>query len=69
MNNESEKPEKLRPQDSKQKEVKNPNDDNEAVVKPEDKVYNRSEPDFVNPAKRRETDEQPVNPVKTPPKV
>ena len=68
MNNESEKPEKLLPQDSKQKEVKNPKDDNEAVVKPEDKLYTRDEADFVNPAKRRETDEQPVHPVKTPPK-
>ncbi len=67
MNNESEKPEKLRPQDSKQKEVKNPEDDNTAVVKPEDRVYTKSEADFPNPAKRRETDEQPVNSVKTPP--
>jgi len=68
MNNESEKPEKLRPQDSKQKEVKNPKDDNESVVKPEDRIYTRSEADFANPAKRRETDEQPVNSVKKAPK-
>ncbi len=68
MNNESEKPEKLRPQDSKQKEVKNPKDDNEAVVKPEDREYTRDEANFANPAKRRETDEQPVHPVKTPSK-
>ncbi len=68
MNNESEKPEKLKPQDSKQKEVKNPKDDNEAVIKPKDKVYTRDEADFVNPAKRRETDEQPVHPVRNPPK-
>lgn len=67
MNNESEKTEKLRPQDSKQKEIKHPKDDNEAVVKPEDKVYTRNEANFTNSAKRRETDEQPVNPVKTPP--
>ncbi len=65
MNNQSEKPEKLLPQDSKQKEVKNPKDDNEAVVKPQDRVYTKDEPDFVSPAKRRETE---VHPVKTPPK-
>ncbi len=68
MNNESAKPEKLRPQDSKQKELKNRRDDNEAVVKPEDKVYTRDEPNLPNPAKRRETEEQPVHPLKTPPK-
>lgn len=68
MNNESEKPEKLVPQDSKQKEVKNPKDDNEAVVKPEDKVYIKDEASFDNPSKRRETGEQPVHPIKTPPK-
>ncbi len=67
MNNESEKPEKLRPQDSEQKDLKTPNVAKESVVKPEDKVYTRDEGDFPNPAKRRETDEQPVNPIKTPP--
>jgi len=39
-----------------------------AVKKPEDKDYNEEEADFKNPAKKRETEEQPVNPVKTPPK-
>jgi hypothetical protein len=68
MNNESEKPERLKPQDSKQKEVKNPKDDNEAVVKPEDRIYTKNNAHFANPAKRRETDEQPVHPVRTPPK-
>jgi hypothetical protein len=67
MNNQSEKPEKLKPQDSQQKEVKTPKDDNEAVVKPEDKLYTKNDADFVNPAKRRESEEQPVHPVKTPP--
>jgi len=67
MNNESEKPEKLRPQDSNQKEVKNPKDDNEAVVKPEDRIYTKVEANLPNPAKRRENEEQPVHPVKTPP--
>ena len=68
MDNESQKPEKLEPQDSKQKKIKYPKDANEAVVKPEDRIYTREEADFVNPAKRRETEEQPVHPVKTPPK-
>ena len=39
-----------------------------AVKKPEDKDYNQEEAGFKNPAKRREQDEQPVNPIKTPPK-
>ncbi|MES2828734.1 MAG: hypothetical protein V4687_11275 [Bacteroidota bacterium] len=37
------------------------------VKKPEDKDYNKEEAGFKNPAKRREQDEQPVNPIKTPP--
>jgi hypothetical protein len=68
MNNQSEKPEKLLPQDSDQKNIKTPKDDNEAVVKPEDKLYTRHDADLPDPAKRRETDEQPVNPIKSPPK-
>ncbi len=68
MNNQSEKPEQLKPQDSKQKEVKTPKDDNEAVVKPEDKTYTKEDAQFVNPAKRRENDEQPVHPVKDEPR-
>lgn len=67
MNNESEKPEQLRPQDSKQKEIKHPKDNNEAVVKPKDRVYTNNEPNLADPAKRRETDEQPVHPVKKAP--
>lgn len=69
MNNQSDKPEKLRPQDSKQKHVSHPKDDNEAVVKPEDKVYTRNEPDLRDPAERRETEEQPVHPITKPPKA
>ena len=61
MNNESDKPEKLKPQDSEEKRIKNPKDDNEAVVKPEDKVYQKQEANFDNPAKKRETSEQPVH--------
>ncbi|SKB89747.1 hypothetical protein [Daejeonella lutea] len=68
MNNESEKPENFLPQDSKRKNVKNPKDDNEAVVKAKDKIYTKDEAEFDNPSKRRETDEQPVNSVKIPAK-
>ena len=68
MNNQSEKPEKLEPQDSEQKKVKHPKDDNEAVVKNRDKVYTKEEALLADPSTRRETDEQPVTPIKNPPK-
>ncbi len=35
---------------------------------PEDETYQGKEPDFKNPAKRRETEEQPVHSVKKAPK-
>ena len=38
------------------------------VKQSEDKDYNKEEAGFDDPAERRETDEQPVNPVKSPPK-
>jgi len=44
-----------------------PEGDN-VVKKPEDKDYNKEEAGFKDPAKRRETEEQPVDPVKSPPK-
>ena len=68
MNNQSEKSEKLRPQDSERKDIKHPKDDNEAVVKSEDKQYNEDEAEFKNVAKSRENSEQPVNPIKQAPK-
>ena len=67
MNNQSKKPEKLEPQDSEQKNIQTPKNDNEAVVKPEDQTYKKEDANLPDPAKRRETDEQPVNPIKTPP--
>ena len=67
MNNQSKKPEKLEPQDSDQKNI-NPKNDEKAVVKPEDKVYNKQNASFINPAKQREQQEQPVHPVKKEPK-
>jgi len=39
-----------------------------AVKQPEDKDYTGENADFKNVAKRKETEEQPVNPIKTPPK-
>jgi hypothetical protein len=68
MNNQSKKPEKLEPQDSEQKNIKHPRNDDKAVVKPEDKVYKKDNPHFADPAKRREQNEQPVNPIKEAPK-
>jgi len=68
MNNQSKKPENLEPQDSDQKNIKHPKNDEEAVVKPEDQVYNKQNATFINPAKKREQGEQPVHPVKEPPK-
>lgn len=41
---------------------------NKAVIKPEDKDYNREEAPFKNPAKKREESEQPVHPIKKAPK-
>jgi hypothetical protein len=46
-----------------------PKDDgHKSVVKKEDKQYHADEPEQENVAKRYEKEEQPVNPVKNPPK-
>lgn len=68
MNNRSERTEKLKPQDSERKNIQHPEDDPEAVVKPEDQVYTKEEADFQNIAERKEKQEQPVYPVKKSPK-
>ena len=68
MNNKSEKPERLEPQDSEQKKIMHPDDDNEAVVKPADETYIKEEADFGNVAKRRENSEQPVSSIRKEPK-
>lgn len=39
-----------------------------AKVRKEDKIYDADEPHSGNVAQKREKEEQPVNPVKTPPK-
>ncbi len=41
---------------------------NKAVKKDEDEVYREEEASFKDMAKKKENSEQPVNPVKTPPK-
>lgn len=46
-----------------------PNDiGHKSIVKTEDKEYHADEPHKENIAKRYENEEQPVNPIKTPPK-
>ncbi len=68
INNQSDKPEKLKPQDSERKHIRHREDDDEAVLKPEDRDYTEEEADFRDPAKVKEESEQPVGPVKNPPK-
>lgn len=65
--NQSKKPEKLKPQDSEQKDINHPKNDEETVVKPEDKSYKKEDAEFKNPAKQRQQGEQPVQPVKKAP--
>ncbi|MEJ7778810.1 MAG: hypothetical protein WKF68_04395 [Daejeonella sp.] len=64
MNNKSKKSENLEPQDSKQKEIRHPQNDDEAVIKLSDKSYRHEQADFGDTAKKRENSEQPVNPIK-----
>ncbi|MBC7745685.1 MAG: hypothetical protein H7096_11335 [Flavobacterium sp.] len=68
MNNQSKKPEDRTPQNSDQKHIHHPGDDEKSVVKPEDKEYRKEEAEFDNPALQRERSEQPVNPIKKEPK-
>ena len=42
--------------------------DHRTVKQPEDEVYTKDEPHYKDPATQRENDEQPVNPIKDPPK-
>ena len=68
INNKSDKSEEFEPKDSKRKDIKHPQDDNEAVVKPEDLKYKKEDDDFGDIAKYKEQREQPVLPVKNAPK-
>lgn len=46
-----------------------PNDNgHKSKVRPEDKIYSEDEPHGGDIANKHEKEEQPVNPVKTPPK-
>ncbi len=69
MKNQSDKPEKLHPKDSKRKNIVPDEDDKKAVLKSEDKVYRKEEAGFKEPARQRENSEQPVHPVKKEPKI
>lgn len=40
---------------------------NKAVKKPEDKDYTKDNPQYKDPAKQREREEQPVDPIKKAP--
>ncbi|MDF3076843.1 MAG: hypothetical protein K0S09_732 [Sphingobacteriaceae bacterium] len=62
INNQSDKPEKFEPKDSKRKDIKHPQDDEEAVVKPEDKEYHKDNANYGNIAAKKAKSEQPVNP-------
>ena len=68
MKSESKKTEELTPKDSERKEIRHPEDDSEAVVKPEDQVYEKEEADFKDIAKKKEKQEQPVHPIVNPPR-
>jgi hypothetical protein len=69
MNNDTPKKTNERPDSNYQEEVPKdgPPSSDHAVVQPEDKDYNAENADMSGPAKRKGTDEQPVNPIKTPP--
>ncbi|MBC7914060.1 MAG: hypothetical protein H7Y07_08055, partial [Pyrinomonadaceae bacterium] len=60
INNQSDKPEKFEPKDSKRKDIQHPQNDEEAVVKVEDQAYNKEESDFGDIAKYKAEREQPV---------
>lgn len=68
MKNQRKKAEKLSPQDSERKDIHHPENDNEAVVDPADLRYRKVDADFPDIAARKEQQEQPVLPVKDPPK-
>ncbi len=68
INNQSDRPEKFEPKDSKRKDIKHPENDEEAVVKPEDQTYTKEDDDFGDIATYKEQREQPVLPVKEAPK-
>lgn len=68
INNQSDKTEKFEPKDSERKDIKHPQDDEEAVVKPEDREYNEQDENFGDIAERKAQNEQPITPNKETPK-
>lgn len=69
INNQNNNPEKLEPKDSERKDIKHPENDEQAVVKSDDQKYTEDEPDFQPPpAESKEKSEQPVHPIKDAPK-
>lgn len=63
INNESDKTEKFEPQDSQRKNIRHPQDDEEAVVDPQDLDYEKENADFEPPQKRKVESEEPINSV------
>jgi len=68
INNQSDKSEKFEPKDSERKNIKHPQDDEEAVIQPEDQTYVKEEADFYDPQKRKVEREQPITSVDEKPK-
>jgi len=68
INNQSSKSEKFEPKDSERKNIKHPQDDEEAVIGPENQPYTKEEAQFRDPQKRKVEREQPINSVDEKPK-
>jgi|GEM_PF-677451 len=68
INNQSDKSEKFEPKDSERKDIKHPQDDEEAVIQPENQTYVKEEADFYDPQKRKVEREQPITSVDEKPK-
>jgi len=63
MKKPSDKTENLVPGDSEQKEIKQSEDDQGAIVKDTDKIYQKIDADFKDAAKKREEGEQVIRPA------
>ncbi|MBB5639184.1 hypothetical protein HDF26_005329 [Pedobacter cryoconitis] len=66
MNNDPKKKNE-KPSSNFQELIPEVDEGNKAVKKPEDKDYTKDEPHFKDPAKKREREEQPVEPIKKAP--
>jgi len=63
MKKPSEKTENLVPEDSEKKQIIHSGDDQGAIVKETDKIYQKIDADFENAAKKREEGEQVIRPA------